>query len=278
MNDFTASRRGKAPIGGKGCNEKATARLRHGFTQIASKCACGIEIIKRSGDNQISVGIEIACKLLALIAQIRFDFKFDIECIPISLIRIAIAQKAAKALCHHIVGQVSDVANHARHLQSAPWHHRSVVKTPAVKLRIGDDRTPCDFIKRDVLRRQLRCGGNTNAMRQALGIEQAPCKRLHTAKTTPHHRSKTRYAKPVGKPCLGVYPILDREHRKVGAPCLGCGRIDRHWSGRTKTAPKVIDTHDEKSLCVDRLTWPNHVVPPARLAGFIKSCNMMRSV
>ena len=33
-------------------------------------------------------------------------------------------------------------------------------------------------------------------MRQALGIEQAPCKRLHTAKTTPHHRCKTRYAKP----------------------------------------------------------------------------------
>ena len=47
--------------------------------QVTAGHARRVEVIERTGDQQIGVGIEIAREFFALITQIRLDFKLDIK-------------------------------------------------------------------------------------------------------------------------------------------------------------------------------------------------------
>ncbi len=116
--------------------------------QVAAEFTRGIEVIERLGNQQIGIGIEILGELVALIAQVRFDFKVDAE---VELI-LPVAQFAAEFLGHVVVRQVGDMADHACHAQAVFRYHAVRVKIAAMKIRIGQNRLACDIIERDILR------------------------------------------------------------------------------------------------------------------------------
>ena len=72
-------------------------------------CARRIEIIERLGHAQVGIRIVVLGKFFALIAQIRFDLELGPEPVFQSL-----TQAAAELFFHLIVGNVGDVADHAR--------------------------------------------------------------------------------------------------------------------------------------------------------------------
>src|SRR5690606_29728871 len=53
-----------------------------------------------------------------------------------------------------------------------------------------------------------------------------------------------------------------------------------HGTGRTETGTEIIDTDDEKTIGIQRLAGPDHIVPPATCASIISisTSNMMRGI
>src|SRR5450756_2068798 len=113
-----------------------------------------IEIIQCLGHQQISVGIEVRGELVALIAQIGFDFELDV----IAVTESAGTQLAPEFVRHRIIGQISDMPQHARQSQAARRHHIVPVEIAAVKIRVGEDGAARHVVKSDVLRGEARRG------------------------------------------------------------------------------------------------------------------------
>ena len=78
--------------------------------------ASEIKIIQRSGHQHISIGVEGFGKAVALMTQVILDLEF--HRLFGSLFKGTGVKFPAKLLAHAIVGQISDVADHARYGQS----------------------------------------------------------------------------------------------------------------------------------------------------------------
>ena len=192
----------------------------------------------------------------------------------------AVAQVAAELLGHDIVGQIGDVADHARDLETAYRHHAVTVIVPAMKIRIGDDGLARHLVEGDVLRGQARSGGDDKCVGDALRIGDGPLQGLHRSQRTTHHRCESPDSQMIGQACLGVDPILHRDHREVGAIGLVCRRVQVLRAGRAETATEVVDSDDEEPVGVEWLAGSHHVVPPADIVGvvLIKAGDMMRGI
>ena len=93
--------------------------------------------------------------------QIRFDFKIHavVKAIRIAHLIGGVLQRAqftAEFLRHIVVGQIGNMADHARDAQAVARDDTVFVKMPAMKIRIGQNRLPRHIVKRDILRRQAR--------------------------------------------------------------------------------------------------------------------------
>ncbi len=96
----------------------------HGGGQIAAVLAGRVEVVERAGDQQVGVGVKVVAELVALVAQVAFHLELDVLGAVVGRIaQRASHQFAAELLFHHVVGQVGDVADHARHAQAAARHH-----------------------------------------------------------------------------------------------------------------------------------------------------------
>ncbi len=125
-----------------------------------------------------------------------------------------------------VVGQVGDVADHARDAQAAPRQRPVRGEVPVVEIRVGQDRLARDLVERDVLRRQVGRGGDHERVPDALRIADRPGQRLHAAEAAAHDRRELRDAELVGEPRLRVDPVLDGDQRESRAPHGLPGRRD----------------------------------------------------
>jgi len=68
-----------------------------------------------------------------------------------------------------------------------------------VEIRIGNDRLACHFVEGDILRGELRCCGNRQAVANALRVTDRPLQCLHAAEAATNHRRPGVDAQLVGQ-------------------------------------------------------------------------------
>lgn len=180
----------ETPIGGEGHQQEVGRGRRQGARQVSPGIARRIEIIERTGDQQIGVGVEIARELLALVAQIGLHLEFDVIAIAVGAVFGGLALRAAEFLGHVVIGQIGDVPDHARDRQAPARHGVVGVVVAAVEIRIGDDGAARHLVEADILRRQARRAGDDHAMRHPLGQGQGPAQGLHAAQRAAHDGAK----------------------------------------------------------------------------------------
>ena len=77
--------RREAPVGTEAGNKEFGLHILHGAREVVAVICGRVEVVKRLGHQQISVGIKAADKLVALIAKIRFHFKFNTVAVLITV-------------------------------------------------------------------------------------------------------------------------------------------------------------------------------------------------
>ena len=144
-----------------------------------------------------------------------------------------------------------------------------LVEVPAVEVRVGGDGPSRHFIEGNVLRRERGSGCHHQRMSDALRVTQRPLQGLHGAQAATHDGGKALDAEAVGQSCLGVHPVLDRDHGKLRAPGFAGGRVDGRRPGRAETAAQVIDADDKEAFGIQGLARADHVVPPADVGRLV---------
>ncbi len=257
-------------------DQELARRRRERLREIAAGRLRRIEIVERLGDPQVGVRVVILGELFALVAQIRFDLELgrerELE---------AVAQRAAEFLLHLLVGQIRDVADHPRDAQPAPRLGAVRVEMAVVEIGIGEYRLPRDLVERDVLRRQVRRGGDHERVADAFRVADRPIERLHAAEASAHHRRPLPNAEMVGKPRLRVDPVLDGDQRKVGAPRLARSP-DSIVSGpvEPKQLPRLLTPTTKKRSVSSGLPGPTMLSHQPTLSGssFVEAGDVMRRV
>ena len=221
---------------------------------------CRVEVVQRAGDQQVGVGVEVLAELVTLVPQVALDLELDVLR---AVSEFGGAQCAAELLLHRIVGQVGDVADHARHAQAALGDQAVGVEVAAVEVGVGDDGAAGHLVEGDVLRRQVGRRGHGHAVAHALRVTQRPAQRLHAPQAAAQHGGQLRDAQAVQQACLRVHPVFHRHHGEVGAPDAARGRIDVHGPGGAEAGAEVVDANDEEAVGVQGLARAHQVVPPA---------------
>ena len=222
LDDLARARRWEAPIG----RERDDQELARGRGKRAREVAFGgergIEVIERLGDAQVGIRIVVLGEFFALVAQVGLDLELRGE----GKLE-ALAQSAAEPLLHLQIGQIRDVAEHARHAQAASRQRALRREVALMKIRVGQDRLSRDLVERDVLRRQIGRGRDQQRVADSLRITNGPCKRLHAAEASAHHCGELRNAQTIREPRLRIDPVFDGDQRKIAAPRTPGVRIDR---------------------------------------------------
>jgi hypothetical protein len=79
------------------------------------------------------------------------------------------------------------VPDHPRQHQAALGDHALFLERTAMEVRVGEDGLARHFVEGDVLRRQLGCRGDGQAVAHAVRVGDGPLQRLHAAQAAADH-------------------------------------------------------------------------------------------
>ena len=162
------------------------------------------------------------------------------------------------------------------------WHRQpprgrlAAVIIAVAPVGIGDDRLPAYFVERDLLRAVPRSGGDRHRRHHRVGIRYRPLQSLHPAHGAARKAEQPRNAQMIDQHLLQPHHVANGDYRKRHGIRTTRGGVDGRGSRRAAATAQHIRTDDEILVGVERLARPDHVVPPARLAGFRTDAGGMR--
>ena len=136
--------------------------------------------------------------------------------------------------------------------------------TTLVEVLVAGNGLTRNFVKRDVLCRQLSRRGDGNTGAHAVGIINRPLQRLHAAQAAADHGGKNIDTQMVRKGGLGIHPVFYDNVGKVWPIGLARARVDTAWTSTAMAPTQVVHAHDKKGIRVDGLAGANTGIPPAR--------------
>ncbi len=155
------------------------------------------------------------------------------------------------------------MTQHPRQHQATTRHCAFFQVVAFTEIRVRHDRLACDFIERDILRRQFWCSRDDDGMFDQVRVIDGPLQHLHTTQAATDNGAPVFDIKRQHKAVLTQGPVLHGNDRKVRPPVFTALRIDGIGPGRTFAATQVIDTDNKKFISINGLTRTYSVIPPA---------------
>ncbi len=242
MHERARFRGREQPVAGERHDAEPRLDAAEGLRQHAVMVGGDVEIVHRARQIEIAVGIEALDKGRALIAQIALDLEIGVER---ERRQLAVLHAPAELAMQRGVGEIGDVAGHARDGEPAMRLRALVEIAPAAPVRIGHHGLAAEFVERDVLRRMARRAGDRHRREHALGIGRGPLQHLHAAHRAADHAEQRVDAETVEQHGLRAHHVGNGDDRKIQPPRLAGRGIGRGRTGRAHAAADHVGADDE---------------------------------
>ena len=206
---------GKQPVAGERDHAEPRRRAPKRVGDDAVVIAGEIEIIHRTGEVEVRIGVEAFDEGRALVAEIGLDLKVGVEREG----RIfTILKTPAEFPVQRRVRQIRDVCAHARDREPAPRGKAFGEIPSAAPVRIGHHGLPADFMKRDVLGGMSGRGRNRQRGEHAVRKARSPLQRLHAAHRAAGDSKQRVDAEMIEQHRLRAHHVAHRDDGKIQPP------------------------------------------------------------
>ena len=78
LDDFAAAPGGKTPVGAEAHQQEFGGGAGQRTRQVTAMRTRRVEVVERTGDQQVGVGVEVFAEFVALVAQVALDLELDV--------------------------------------------------------------------------------------------------------------------------------------------------------------------------------------------------------
>ncbi len=205
IDDLAGAAWRKPPVGRERQHQKAALCGAEGRHRVVTVFTGQVEEIQCLCHQNIGVGVEAAGKLATLVAQVTLYLEF--RDLLLTQLEAAGTQVATELVGHGIVGQIGDVAYHAR--QRQPLGRQCVVRQVVAlgEVGVGLYSLAGDLVEGNILGAQAQRGSDHDTVAQALRIKQCPAHGLHATQAAPDHGGPAVDTQQVREAGLAVHPV-----------------------------------------------------------------------
>ena len=141
---------------------------------------------------------------------------------------------------------------------------RPIVVLTVLEIRIVSDCVSPHNVERNPLTAEPRRCREHHACAHAIWIFNCPRNDLETTKGAPHRCTSALHADEVQQAPLNFYHVAHGHHREVGAKGASGFWVHEVGSRRSSTASEYVGADYKETIGVDRLSRPDHDLPPPR--------------
>ena len=167
-----------------------------GLAQVTLVGSSWVEVVECTCDQQVGVGVEVLAEFIALVPEVAFDLKLYRLC-AVQIIGFFAAacrgadimglELTAKFFVHHVIAQISDVADHACNAKPPTRNGALLQVATFVEVGVCDDGSASDFVEGDVFSGEVGGARNDDRMFDSRWKLQGPGECLHAAEAAAHH-------------------------------------------------------------------------------------------